>query len=120
MASTIVPAKSIFLSKTFWGSILALLSVIDPTYYQHLLNSINISDPNLIVAKITGFMGAALAIYGRYVATQVVTIIGKDKVVELPNPTLVTTSVGFVQSQDIKEKMTPIPKAGRWLDLKGK
>jgi hypothetical protein len=77
-------AKSIFESKTFYGAILALTAVLFPTLYAHILTSVGIMDPNLIAAKIVGGIGGVLAIYGRFVATQAVTLMGSPKTPEAP------------------------------------
>lgn len=78
--------KSIFLSKTFWGSLLALIASIDPSLYTKILGWIGISDPTLLAAKIIGLFGAAFAIYGRVVATQSVTLTGKSSNSMTPIP----------------------------------
>ena len=71
--------KSIFMSTTFYGSILALLASIDPALYNKILISLNVSDPNLVTAKIVGVIGFIIAVYGRFTATKLVTLIGKTK-----------------------------------------
>jgi hypothetical protein len=76
MSFGITQAKSIFSSKVFWGSIISLVSVISPSFYQHVLSLIGVSDPNVLAAKIVGGIGVALAIYGRFAATQPVTLTG--------------------------------------------
>jgi hypothetical protein len=70
-------AKSIFTSKTFWGSLLGLVAILFPHAFAHLLTAANISDPSLLSDKIVGGIGGALAIYGRWTATQPVTLTGK-------------------------------------------
>lgn len=78
--------KSILLSKTFWGSLLALIASVDPSLYVKILGWIGVSDPTLLSAKIIGLVGAAFAIYGRMAATQQVTLTGKPKNTMTPIP----------------------------------
>jgi hypothetical protein len=71
--------KSILLSKTFWGALLALIASVDPSLYSKILMWIGINDPTLLASKIIGLFGAMFAIYGRMAATQLVTLTGKPK-----------------------------------------
>lgn len=71
--------KSIFSSKTFYGAVVALVAIVFPGFYSHALTAIGISDPGVIVDKIFGAVGAALAIYGRFTATAVTTLTGAPK-----------------------------------------
>ena len=79
MVFNTVQTKSILLSKVFWGSLLALIASIDPSLYTKFLGWIGVNDPTLLAAKIIGFFGALFAIYGRFAATQTVTLIGNSK-----------------------------------------
>jgi hypothetical protein len=83
MAFGITQAKSIFTSKTFWGSVIGLVSVLFPTFFQHLAAAFGISDPSLIASKIVGGIGALLAIYGRFAAVQPVTLTGGPTLVPI-------------------------------------
>jgi hypothetical protein len=85
MAFNITQAKSILSSKTFYGSLLGLTSVLFPSFYAHLMAAIGISDPTAVATKIVGAVGAAFAIYGRFAAVQHVTLTG--------GPVLVPTAI---------------------------
>ncbi len=67
--------KSILSSKTFWGSIIALVAVMFP----HIYTNLGLTDANSVgvVDKIVGGLGGALAFYGRFAATTAVTLTGK-------------------------------------------
>ena len=75
MAFDSTQVKSIFSSKTFYGAVIALLSVLFPHVYANL----GITDANAaaLVDKIVGGFGGILAIYGRFSATQSVSLTGK-------------------------------------------
>jgi hypothetical protein len=90
----IASAKSIFQSKTFYGAILALTAVLFPTLYAHILTAVGISDPTLIASKIVGGIGGVLAIYGRFVATQTVTLLGSPETPVTPEPTKPSSGSG--------------------------
>lgn len=67
-----MPNKSILMSKTFWGAVLALIAVLFPDIWM----SLGISENGSMLAdKIVGGLGGALAIYGRLVATHAVSIL---------------------------------------------
>lgn len=72
-------AKSIFTSKTFYGGVLSLTSVLFPHFYQHALAAIGVNDPDAISTYVVGLIGGALAIYGRFVAVQPVSLFGASK-----------------------------------------
>jgi hypothetical protein len=65
-------AKSIFTSKTFWGTIVAMVAVMFPRMWSKL----GVSQVD-VVDKIMGGIGGALAIYGRLSASQPATLTGK-------------------------------------------
>jgi uncharacterized membrane protein len=79
MALDTTNVKSILTSKTFYGAVLALISVVAPHLYQHILAAFGVNDPNQIANMIVGTLGSILAIYGRFVATQTVTLTGAPK-----------------------------------------
>ena len=57
--------KAIWKSKTFWGAVTALLAVIFPDAWA----SVGVGDDySMLAGQIQGFIGGALAIYGRYAA----------------------------------------------------
>jgi hypothetical protein len=66
-------AKSIFTSKTFWGSVIALVALVFPMAFAKL----GFTDQGALADKIVGGMGTLLAIYGRLAATQPATLTGK-------------------------------------------
>jgi hypothetical protein len=72
MAFDPTQAKSILQSKTFWGALIALVAVLFPGTFA----KIGIPQADL-VDKVVGGIGAVLAIYGRFSATQMVTLTGK-------------------------------------------
>lgn len=94
MPSTIVQAKSIFTSTTFYGAILALLSSIDPPLYAKILSSLGVNDPNLIVAKIVGTIAFAITVYGRWTATQPVALKPGPKIIEVSSVPIPPAKLG--------------------------
>lgn len=92
MAFTITETKSILTSKTFYGSLLGLTSVIFPHFYSHLMLAIGITDPADVADKIVGGMGAALALYGRFAAEQHVTLTGRPILTPSPVPVVTGNS----------------------------
>jgi hypothetical protein len=86
MGFGITESKSILMSKTFWGSIIGLTSALFPTFYQHIVGAVGISDQSLMTSKIVGAIGAALAIYGRFAATQPMTLTGGPAMVKVDDP----------------------------------
>lgn len=67
--------KSILTSTTLWGAILGLLSTLFPSIYTKL----GLTDANQIavIQQIVAGVSGIIVIYGRFTATQVVTISGK-------------------------------------------
>lgn len=86
MAFGIAQSKSILTSKTFYGSLIGLVSVLFPHFFTRLTAAIGINDPNQIAVQIVGFAGAAFAIYGRFAATQPVTLTGGPTLVQSQQP----------------------------------
>lgn len=60
--------KSIFLSKTIWGSVMVLVST------AATLAGYDIGDTDALVNNILAMVGAALAFYGRVVAVKKVAL----------------------------------------------
>jgi hypothetical protein len=83
MPYTTVQAKSIFMSTTFYGSILALISAIDPALYAKLLSSLGVTDPSLITAKIITVVAFIITVYGRWTTVQPVALKAGPKVMEV-------------------------------------
>lgn len=110
----VTQAKSIFTSKTFWGALFALTSVLFPHTYEHLMAAIGINDPALISGKIVGFFAVMFAIYGRLAATQPVTLTGGPVLVPLPfsasqadgSETMTTRRTAVVETTT---KIMPVP-----------
>ena len=84
MSFTVTQTKSILTSKTFYGALLALTSVVFPHFYAHLMLAIGITDPADIATKIVGGAGTAFALYGRFTATQHVTLAGQPILTQTP------------------------------------
>lgn len=94
MAFGIADSKSILTSKTFYGALLALTSVLFPSFYLHLMTAIGIDDPSQIADKIVAVIGALLTIYGRFAANQPVTLTGSPAIIKTDDPieqTIITT-----------------------------
>ena len=69
-------AKSIFSSTTFWGSVVSLVSMLAPHVYANIVGS---ATQTTVVATIVGVIGFLITVYGRFTATQPVTLTGKPK-----------------------------------------
>jgi hypothetical protein len=65
-------AKPIYLSVTFWGTVITTVSLLFPDFYAKL----GITDQSVLVAHIVGLIGAFIAIYGRLRARKIVTLTG--------------------------------------------
>jgi hypothetical protein len=116
MAFGITDSKSILTSKTFYGALLSLSSVLFPSFYLHLMTAIGINDPAQIADKLVAVVGALYTIYGRFAATQPVTLTGAPAVVytneSVPTEPVVTTnpdSTTIRKMAIIETKTTIIP-----------
>ena len=69
--------KSIFLSKTVWGAVIALVATLFPHLFESVVAVLGVNDPTMLAAQIVGALGAILAIIGRLTAKTQVTITGK-------------------------------------------
>lgn len=67
--------KSIFQSTTFWGSVITALAIAAPTFAAKL--GITSANTAAIAQWIVGAAGTVITIYGRFTATQQVTLTGK-------------------------------------------
>lgn len=63
--------KSIFMSKTFWGAVVALAISLAPTEFAKL----GITAPELVV-KLVAVSAAVFTVYGRLAAKKITTITG--------------------------------------------
>jgi hypothetical protein len=68
-----LPAKSIFASTTFWGSIVALVAQLAPHIFTNLAGT---ASQATVVTTVVGVIGFAVTVYGRFTATQPVTVTG--------------------------------------------
>jgi hypothetical protein len=66
-------AKSILQSTTFWGSIVSLAAMLAPHLYANIAGS---ASQTAVVSTIVGIVGFVVTVYGRFTATQVVTLTG--------------------------------------------
>jgi hypothetical protein len=70
----LMPTKSIFASVTFWGAVVTAFSLLFP----HLYTTLGLPpDASVVATHIVGGIGTAITIYGRFHATQAVTLTGK-------------------------------------------
>jgi len=60
--------KSWYLSKTIWGSVIALLGIILPVVAQMGTEGVT-DDVTKMAGGIAAIVGSAIALYGRYKAT---------------------------------------------------
>lgn len=67
-----MPSKNIFLSKTFWGAIITLVALLFPDLFTLL----GLGDSSMLADKIVGLIGGGLTIYGRFVATHAINVLG--------------------------------------------
>jgi energy-converting hydrogenase Eha subunit C len=66
--------KSIFSSTTFWGSIVSLVAMLAPHIYANIAGS---ASQTAVVSTIVAVVGFVVTVYGRFTATQKVTLTGK-------------------------------------------
>jgi hypothetical protein len=66
-------SKSIFSSVTFWGAITSLVAALCPVVFVKLG-----FDAPTVAAYITSAIGFAITVYGRFTATQTVTLKGGE------------------------------------------
>jgi hypothetical protein len=69
--------KSLLSSKTFWGAVIALLAALFPGHVAEVFSLFGVTDQMMLAAKVIAFVGVAVAIYGRAVATKKLTLTGK-------------------------------------------
>jgi hypothetical protein len=63
-------AKSVLLSKTFWGALVTFLAAVVPT----IIHGITSEDIMTISSGLIGLAGSIYAVYGRIAANQHVTL----------------------------------------------
>lgn len=68
--------KSIFLSKTIWGTVITLVATLFPHVFSAIGGVLGISDPTMLAAQVVGALGAILAIIGRLTAKTSLTVSG--------------------------------------------
>lgn len=68
--------KSIFQSQTFWGSVVSLVAMLAPHIYTNIVGS---ATQTTVVSTIVGVIGFLWTVWGRFHATQPVTLTGKPK-----------------------------------------
>lgn len=68
--------KSIFLSRTIWGAVIALVATLFPGVFEAIVEVVGISDPNMLASQVVAALGAILAIIGRLIAKTTVTVTG--------------------------------------------
>lgn len=69
-----MPTKSLLVSKTFYGALIALFAVMFPTIWVAIGFQ---GDAAALADKLVGAIGTGIAIYGRLAATHNVTLTGK-------------------------------------------
>lgn len=119
MAFGIAESKSILTSKTFYGALLGLTSVLFPSFYLHLMTAIGINDPSQIADKIIAVIGALLTIYGRFAANQPVTLTGTpaiiqtDDLIEQPITTPDSTTVRKMAIVETTTTIIPVDEQAK-------
>jgi hypothetical protein len=68
--------KSIFVSTTFWGSVVSLFAMLAPKVFTNIVGT---NSQATVVTTIVGIIGFLVTVYGRFKATTPVSLTGGTK-----------------------------------------